>query len=102
MLCESSRVDGLQASDLASDDSALMERVASDEVALIAAEKARSLILLGFDGLGRLVKLPLEVRCKICELTFSRVFEQRFWRCYHTQNRTPNPFQVEEGQLKWR
>lgn len=84
MLCESSRVDGLQASDLASDDSALMERVASDEVALIAAEKARSLILLGLDGLGRLIKLPLEVRCKIYELTLSRVFEQHFWRCYHT------------------
>ena len=71
VLGESLRIDGLQGYDLAKETSDLVERESSDQVALIAAEKKRALTLWGFDGLRTLVKLPLEVRAKIYELTFS-------------------------------
>jgi hypothetical protein len=85
VLGESLRIDGLQGYDLAKETSDLVERESSDQVALIAAEKKRALTLWGFDGLRTLVKLPLEVRAKIYELTFSYLVAPRFWQCYHTK-----------------
>jgi hypothetical protein len=72
-LGESSRADGLQGCDLG-------RETTGDEIALIPAEKDYEL-----DGLGTLARLPLELRAKIYELAFHRLFEQRFWQCYHTK-----------------
>lgn len=81
MLGETSRADSLQDCDVAGNDPT-GDGVA---VALIAAEKDRALILWGYGGLGKLARLPLEVRAKIYELTFSRLFKNRFWQCYHAR-----------------
>jgi hypothetical protein len=83
VLGESSRSDGLQYLDLATDDSNLVEIAAE-----IAAEKESALILRRvpqFDGLGTLARFPLEVRARIYEHSFNHVSEHRFWRCYHTK-----------------
>ena len=85
VLGESSRTDSLQPHDVARDDFNLTKSAASGEVAMIAAERERALILWGYDGLGTLVRLPLEVRAKIYELIFFHLFEQRSWQCYHTK-----------------
>ena len=82
VLGESSRADGLQYLDLATDDSNLVESAAR-----VAADKESALILRRlqqFDGLGTLAKFPLEVRAMIYEHGFDRLSEQRFWQCYHT------------------
>jgi hypothetical protein len=83
VLGESSRADGLQYLDLATDDSNLVESAAR-----VAADKESALILRRlqqFDGLGTLAKFPLEVRAMIYEHSFDRLSEQRFWQCYHTK-----------------
>lgn len=72
-LGESSRADGLQGCDLG-------RETTGDEIALIAAEKEHAL-----DGLRTLARLPLEVRARIYEFAFIRLFEQRFWQCYHAK-----------------
>ena len=83
VLGESSKADGLQFLDLATDDSDLVE-IATE----IVAEKESALILRNvpqFDGLGMLARSPLEVRARIYEHSFNHVSEHRFWRCYHTK-----------------
>jgi len=88
MLGESARVDGLQGCNLEGDDDALARGTARDDIAHMAAEKDRALILWGHgrsDPLGALVKLPLELRCKTYKRAFHRLFEEHFWQCYHTK-----------------
>jgi hypothetical protein len=85
ILGESARVDGLQGCSPGGDDLGRTRRAARDDIALIAAEKDCALILWGYDGLGTLATLPLEVRCKVYERAFHRLSDGHFWQCYHTK-----------------
>ena len=85
MLGESLRVDSLEGCERKKDKSKLRKKAASDEIALITAEKDHALILWGYDGLGTLARLPSKVRVRIYELAFPRLFKQRFWQCYYTK-----------------
>jgi hypothetical protein len=85
ILGESARVDGLQGCSPGGDDLGRTRRAARDDIALIAAEKDCALILWGYDGLGTLATLPLEVRCKVYERAFHRLSDRHFWQCYHTK-----------------